>query len=238
MKPLKIQPFGDRSILMEWEEKIDPIQHDYIIACKQFITQEFKLQIAETIIAYHSLLLILTDISQLDKLLVELENLDYTEVEKIKIEQNIWQIPTCYDSMFGEDLEFVASTSKFTKEEVVQIHSLQNYRIYFMGFLPGFVYLGGLDNRIACPRKPTPRISVPKGSVGIAGNQTGIYPQNSPGGWQIIGKTPVKLFDLNSSVPSHFKPGDIIQFNPISLAEFFDLEAKQLESSTSILDSL
>lgn len=124
-------------------------------------------------------------------------------------EPNLVEIPVVYD---GEDLAYVASHNKLNIAEVIQIHTEATYRVYMMGFLPGFAYLGGMDERIATPRKASPRAKVPAGSVGIAGKQTGIYPLESPGGWQLIGHTDIPLFTLGSSEPTLLKAGDLVRF--------------------------
>ena len=134
-----------------------------------------------------------------------LTNLSSTETR----EPVLIEIPVVYD---GEDLGFVATHNQLSVEEVIEIHSQATYRVYMMGFLPGFAYLGGMDERIATPRKSTPRTKVPAGSLGIAGKQTGIYPLESPGGWQLIGRTSLALFDINSSNPTLLKAGDLVRF--------------------------
>jgi len=130
------------------------------------------------------------------------------------------EIPVIYGGEFGPDLETVAKHNKLSIAEVVRLHSQPLYPVYFIGFLPGFPYLGGLDPAIACPRLDTPRPAIPAGSVGIAGNQTGIYPSESPGGWRIIGRTPLKLFDWCRQPPALLAPGDQVRFIPISAEEF------------------
>jgi KipI family sensor histidine kinase inhibitor len=125
-------------------------------------------------------------------------------------------IPTLYGSNYGLDLESVSELTNLSVEEVIGIHSETEYLVYALGFSPGFPYLGDLDPRIHCPRLETPRISVPKGSVAIADSQTGVYPVSSPGGWRLIGQTPVTMFDPNRPHPSIVNPGDYIRFVPIS----------------------
>ncbi|MGM9479348.1 5-oxoprolinase subunit PxpB [Pedobacter sp. GSP4] len=129
-------------------------------------------------------------------------------------------IPVCYDEIFGMDLHEVAEINEITTEKVIELHSANKYRVFMIGFTPGFAYLGGMDQRIASPRKPNPRSSIPAGSVGIAGNQTGIYPLQTPGGWQIIGQTPLKMFDIHRDRPSLLCAGDEVMFKPVSLLEF------------------
>lgn len=132
------------------------------------------------------------------------------------------EIPVCYGGVFGPDLPEVASCIGLTPEEVVSIHSSTVYHIYMIGFTPGFPFLGGLDPRLHIPRKKTPREKVPAGSVGLAGQQTGIYSMDSPGGWQLIGRTPLKLFDLRRPDPIYLKAGQQLRFRPIEAEEFED----------------
>jgi inhibitor of KinA len=131
------------------------------------------------------------------------------------------EIPVCYESDFSPDLYDLAITNNLTVEEVVQLHSSVIYHVMFIGFSPGFPFLMGLDKRLHFPRKTLPRLKVHQGSVGIAGKQTGIYSLDSPGGWQIIGRTPIKLFNIMSETPTLLRAGDKVKFNPISLEEFF-----------------
>lgn len=142
-------------------------------------------------------------------------------------EERIVKIPVVYGGEMGPDLEFVASYHGLTPKEVIEIHSSTEYLVYMLGFAPGFPFMGGMDKRIATPRKETPRLAITPGSVGIAGNQTGIYPLETPGGWQIIGRTPSSLFLPEQSPPTLLQPGDRIQFVPISLEDCKrDLEMK------------
>lgn len=129
-------------------------------------------------------------------------------------------VPVCYGGAYGPDLAEVASLHQLSVDAVISLHSNAVYKVYVIGFLPGFAYLGGLDERLATPRKATPRKIVAAGSVGLAGLQTGIYPIQSPGGWQIIGRTPLCLFDIRNSPPALLKAGDNIIFKPISENEF------------------
>ncbi len=129
-------------------------------------------------------------------------------------------IPVCYEVEFAPDLEQVANRCNLTLDEVVELHCQPDYQVFFLGFMPGFAYLGGMDCRLATPRKESPRVQIPAGAVGIAGNQTGIYPLASPGGWQLIGQTPVSLVDFKTSPPAVLQAGDRVRFFPISSAEF------------------
>jgi inhibitor of KinA len=130
------------------------------------------------------------------------------------------EIPVCYGGEFGPDLEFVAEHNGLTVDEVVQIHSGGEYLVYMIGFAPGFPYLGGMSVRIQAPRRLSPRLSIPAGTVGIAGMQTGVYPIETPGGWQLIGRTPEELFRPNLSSPSLLQAGDLVRFRPTSRMEY------------------
>lgn len=129
-------------------------------------------------------------------------------------------IPVCYGGVYGPDLEEVASSNSLTPEDVVRLHEEALYRVVLLGFAPGFPYLEGLHPRLATPRKTTPRRAVPKGSVGIAGRQTGIYSFQTPGGWQIIGRTPRLLFDVRAEVPTLLRPGSFVRFQSVTEEEF------------------
>lgn len=147
-------------------------------------------------------------------------NLDF----KISYEENIVKIPVCYGGEFGPDIEEVANLNNLTVEEVIKIHSEGRYLVYMIGFAPGFPYLGGMSEKIAAPRRETPRLAIPAGAVGIAGVQTGVYPIETPGGWQLIGRTPVKMFDFERNPQSILKSGDIAKFYPISYEEYMKLK--------------
>jgi inhibitor of KinA len=134
------------------------------------------------------------------------------------------EIPVCYGGAFGPDLAVVAAQARLSLEEVIARHAAPNYLVHMIGFAPGFPYLGGLDARLATPRKAAPRPLVPAGSVGIAGGQTGIYSLPTPGGWQLIGRTPLRLFDPARSQPSLLRAGLRLRFVPISKAEFQRLQ--------------
>jgi len=130
------------------------------------------------------------------------------------------KIPVCYEKEFAIDIEDLAFSKSISVEDVIRIHTFKHYRIYMLGFLPGFAYMGEVDEQIEMPRKLQPRQKVQAGSVGIAGRQTGIYPLASPGGWQIIGLTPLKLFDIKNNEPVLLRSGDTVQFYSISKNEF------------------
>lgn len=141
------------------------------------------------------------------------------------------ELPTAYGGEFGPDIGFVAEHSGLSEEEVIKIHAGTDYLVYMLGFIPGFTYLGGMDERIATPRLKSPRLKIEAGSVGIAGTQTGTYPSESPGGWQIIGRTPLKLYDETKEPPVFINAGDYIRYIPISAEEFEKIK-KEVEAGT------
>ncbi|RFU64340.1 5-oxoprolinase subunit PxpB [Bacillus sp. V59.32b] len=141
-----------------------------------------------------------------------------------QVESRVVDIPVCYGGEFGPDLEYVARVNGLTTEEVIHIHSSGDYLVYMIGFAPGFPYIGGMSEKIATPRRESPRLKIPARSVGIAGKQTGIYPLETPGGWQLIGRTPTRLFRPENELPSLLRAGDKIRFLPISRQEYIEWE--------------
>ena len=138
--------------------------------------------------------------------------------------KRIFEIPVCYGGEYGPDIQNIAEHAGLSQEEVIQIHSSRDYLIYMLGFLPGFTYLGGLDERLHTPRLANPRIRIPAGSVGIGGSQTGIYPLDSPGGWQLMGMTPGKTYDPARETPILVEAGDYIRFVPVEEEEYLQIK--------------
>jgi inhibitor of KinA len=167
----------------------------------------------------------MTGVDGFDKVVNYLGNLhQQKKTTSLKTGETI-TIPVCYGGAFGPDLEEVAGIHQLSVDEVISLHSKAVYTVYMIGFVPGFAYLGGMTEQLASPRKETPRAAVPAGSVGIAGEQTGVYPLQTPGGWQIIGQTPLRLFDAARPQPSLLKAGDKVVFTPIDLKKFNQLAA-------------
>jgi len=152
------------------------------------------------------------------------EQLDTVEV----FPPRVIEVPVCYDRSLGPDLEFVAHHNGLTIEDAVRYHCSVEYLVYFIGFSPGFPYLGELPKELSSPRLSTPRVRVPAGSVAIGGGQTGIYSVSSPGGWRIVGRTPMKLFDLNLDPPSALEMGDLVRFRPIALPEYREITSSDV----------
>jgi len=211
---IKVKAFGDHALLIEWPNRIDDqILDDIIRFTSLVLTQEGDDLINHTP-AYNSLLLQYNSVIDLTSKRKTLLNLYNSAKNDAKIESNTWHIPVCYDEQFGIDLPLFAEKG-LSKAEVIRLHTSTAFRVFMIGFLPGFLYLGGLPEPLHMHRKEKPRIHVAKGSVAIGGEQTGIYPMASPGGWQIIGRTPLSLFEISLEPPTPIRQGDKIQFYPI-----------------------
>lgn len=226
---LTYKPFGESAILIEWPQQISI---DILDDIRNF---SFKLKkrnikhILEVNFVYSSLLVIYkyNNINYFD-LKKELQFIYNKKlVENINLKKTTWEIPVCYDIEFGIDLLYLSLQKKISVEEVISTHCSTYYTVYGIGFLPGFLYLGGLSKKLHLKRRNTPRLEVPKGAVAIGGNQTGVYPKNSPGGWHIIGKTPISIFNIKNSKPCLIIPGDNVKFNSISKEEFEQLKSKK-----------
>ena len=221
---------GDRGLLVEYGDVIDPAVNNKVRSMGIAIEDNPLKGITEVIPTYRSLLMIYdplkTDPTALQKMLESLE----ARLGDIKIPQpRTVEIPVCYGGEFGPDIDTVADTNQLTISDVIRLHCEPEYLIYMVGFTPGFPFLGGLSEKLHTPRLETPRTLVPEGSVGIANNQTGIYPVASPGGWQLIGRTPVKLFAPGRKNPFLYQAGDRIKFRPISAEEYTRLVEKEAE---------
>ena len=217
--------FGEKAILVEWQAIIDDeILNDMLLFVEK-IKANKVINCIDLIQGYNSLTIIFKEfIENFDEEVALLKSVYSSTLKIAKQDYFLWEIPVCYDLEFGIDLQEMSKKSSLEIDEIIKIHSENIYKVFFIGFLPGFLYLGGLNEQLFFDRKPNPRLHVAKGSVAIGGMQTGVYPQNSAGGWNIIGKTPINFFDVNKPNPCFAKAGDFIKFNPISLDEFHQLE--------------
>ncbi|MDA1279262.1 MAG: 5-oxoprolinase subunit PxpB [Chloroflexi bacterium] len=216
----RIVPVGDSAVLIEFGSGITVDLNTQVYSLADRIDSIANPAVTELVPTYRSLLVHYNPLEarygEMVKLLSELiASSGDTGMSETTVAQNVVELPVVYGGEDGPDLGFVAEHAELSPEEVVAIHSGVGYRVYMIGFAPGFPYLGGLDERIACPRLKTPRISVPAGSVGIAEAQTGVYPNASPGGWQIIGRTAIPLFDVKKASPSLITPGAEVRFVPV-----------------------
>jgi inhibitor of KinA len=211
---------GDRALLVELGDEISPSVNQAVR--KLFLgLEERRLEgVVELVPSYRSLLIIYdpleTTLPGLQDAIAGLE--ERLEGFQIPLPRT-FKIPVAYGGEYGPDLEWVAGYHKISPEKVIRIHAEATYQVYMIGFTPGFAYMGELPDSIATPRRETPRTAVPRGSVGIAQKQTGIYPVASPGGWQIIGRTPLRLFDPAQWPPTPLEMGDLVQFFPIKEEE-------------------
>lgn len=225
MEKVNFSAAGDQGIMMEFGTKIQVETNKTIRAMVDRLQQ--RKEVVEMIPTFCSLLILYdcrkTSYEQMKKLLLQ-------EVACIKEDRmrrkTVHKIPVCYERKYGEDLPFVAAYTGFDEEEVIALHSGREYFIYMLGFLPGFAYLGGMDQRLICPRLESPRVKIPAGSVGIGGEQTGIYPLASPGGWRLIGRTPMRPYQPGGSPTILFQMGEYIRFEPISSEEYSDIAWK------------
>lgn len=224
-KQLTYKPFGNKAILIEWKAIIDAQILSDILSFKEKISTDKSLFITDVIMGYHSLTLVYkNEIINFDKEVAYLKLVAENKSELKKHPTFTWQIPVCYDESFGIDLQEISETKSISIPEIIQLHTSAIYKVYFIGFLPGFLYLGGLNSRLFMDRKPNPRLEVAKGAVAIGGKQTGVYPEKSAGGWNIIGKSPISFFNVNSQNPCFANPGDAIKFKSISLDIFYEIE--------------
>lgn len=223
-------PLGDRAVLLEFGNQVDPEIHENVRRAAEKLEKKKRKcpWMIETVPAFTTVAL------YYDPLKVPLaeKQTPYQAVCRLikdwladwdgseNTESRTVEIPVCYGGEYGPDLAFVAKYHHLTEEEVITIHTEAEYLVYMIGFAPGFPYLGGMSEEIATPRRKTPRKFIPAGSVGIAGSQTGVYPLETPGGWQLIGRTPMSLFRPDNDPPVVLQAGDRIRFRPISVRDF------------------
>lgn len=220
-----VKQMGERAILVQFEPEINEMLLEKLLFYKNRIEKYYIKEKVEVINTYNSLLIsYMFNIEKVyDEILTIKHLLEEANIDK-NIDSRLFHVPVCYDKEFGWDLEYVCLEKKLSIEEVIRLHTQPIYTVYFLGFLPGFLYLGGLYKRLQISRKIQPRLKVEKGSVGIGENQTGIYPKTGPGGWQIIGKSPVELFDKNKMPPTEITPGDKVKFFPILNSEYKEIQ--------------
>jgi inhibitor of KinA len=243
MHVIEITPLGDAAVLVRLGDSIDPATHLKVRQLSAYLDRHPFVGMVEYIptfttvtVFYDGLQLYRRYASQSDEeqsvipydIAVRIIEEIITKLENaVHSEKRIVEIPVCYGGEFGPDLDEVASRNRLTPKEVIEIHTSADYLVYMVGFAPGFPYLGGMDKRIAAPRRQTARLSIPKGTVGIAGEQTGVYPIETPGGWQLIGRTPTPLFLPEQMPPTLLQSGNIVRFYPISRSEYDRWEGRE-----------
>ncbi len=219
---------GDRGLLLEFGDEISREINEKVRRMALAIQAETIEGIIETVPTYRSLLIIynpiILPVTELKKRLERLEaGLQQTPLSEPKLTR----IPVVYGGIYGPDLAGVANYHQISPEEVIRLHCSKSYLIYMIGFMPGYPYMGELPEALVSPRLKTPRLLVPKGSVAIAQRQTGIYSMESPGGWQVLGRTPVEMFDPGKDPPALLQMGDFVHFYEISEKEFKEWPSKQ-----------
>jgi inhibitor of KinA len=218
---MKVIPASDSSLLIVLGNAISPELHARVIALFQTLRARRDARIRNLHPGYTSVLIDFDPLKMShDELGAMIEQSARTAGAEGERKSNLVTVPVCYNAEFGPDLLDLADHAKISAEEVIQIHSSATYLVYFLGFSPGFAYMGGLPEKLHMPRLATPRGHVAGGTVGIAGSQTGIYPVDSAGGWRLIGRTPWRMFDPNADPPTRLQPGDTVRFSAIDRASF------------------
>lgn len=221
MNNIKFLPCGESAVTIEFSREISEETNRKIRFVAAALDDRKSLGIEETVPTFCSLT-VYFDPLKLDKKTLEKTVLDLLKgnQEDGKNTKRVFCIPVCYEGEYAPDMEDVCKLTGLSREEVIKLHCGTDYLIYMLGFLPGFPYLGGMDPRLEAPRLSSPRTAIPVGAVGIGGKQTGIYPLSSPGGWRLIGRTPVKVYDPERDDAILYRAGDYIRFYPISAEEW------------------
>ena len=234
----QIVPFGDRAVLVNFRQSIDHQVHRQVMSLAGKINEVSTRGITFTIPAYCSVtvgydpqLISYPDLRR------EITRLIDQPVEESDLAVRTLVLPVCYEAAFAPDLTDIAHNTGLKTDRIIELHTASSYRVFMLGFLPGFPYMGILPDELQIPRKKTPRLKVAERSVGIAGLQTGIYPVESPGGWNIIGRTPIPVFDPLAPNQFLFQPGDQVTFRPVGSLEYRKIR-DQIQDQTFDRNSL
>ena len=230
-----IRLFGENCILVDWAVEINPKIHKSVLLLEHCIKTQFSKEIIETIPSYHSLAIFLKNKIFARRFIETIKEKLVINDENFTSSTRMFTIPVCYDVSVALDLKEVCRHCNLNPEELIKLHTAPIYSTYFLGFLPGFPYLGGLDPKLETPRLSEPREIVPRGSVAIGGRQTGIYPSSSPGGWNVIGCTPISLFDIGRVEASLLQPGDAVRFAAITIKQFASI-ARKVENGSYVVE--
>jgi len=223
--PCRVVPAGDSALVVEFEARIDAAVNARAIQLADALQAARLPGVLDVVPTFRSVAIYFDPLhTNGDALFARVEAEAAKPSTDLDTDRRAVRIPVCYGGEFGPDLSAVAAFSHMDEAEVVATHTARTYRAFMVGFVPGFAYLGIVDDRIAMPRRETPRVRVPVGSVGIAGVQTGIYPMETPGGWQLVGRTPLKPFDPDRAEPFLLKAGDAVQFYAIDRDQFLAIE--------------
>lgn len=243
----RIFPLGESAVLVELGDRIDPDIHHQVLSLAAELEARSFPGLIEVVPAFNTLAVyydpytvscpeqavlpagqnVLSPYLAVCEWVREAAARTESHEAEPLVHRRVVTIPVCYGEEYGPDLEYVAILNGLTPEDVIAIHSGRDYRVYMIGFAPGFPYLGGMSERIAAPRLSAPRSVIPAGSVGIAGTQTGIYPLPTPGGWRLIGRSPLVLFNPEESPPTRLQAGDTVRFQPITASEYKQWERRR-----------
>lgn len=228
----RLLPLGDAALTVELGNKIDPVLNCRVIALADRIRDEGWEGVTDVVPTYRSVTIHVDPrYLKVTVLMERILGLTKEAPPRSRVSPRNLTIPVLYGGEWGPDLGEIAAHARMSTGGVIELHSSVSYHVYMLGFSPGFPYMGSVPEPLAIPRLATPRIAVPAGSVGIAGHQTGIYPSATPGGWHIIGRTPFVLYRPNSADPFLLRPGDVVQFKPISLQEFLRCNRDQQDEA-------
>jgi inhibitor of KinA len=221
MSDVRVVAAGDAALVIEFDDRIDVAVNARAIAVARAVRAAALPGVRDIVPAYRSVTLyfdpLRADATELD---ARLRAAAAVDPDAGQLDGPLVHVPVCYDQEYGPDIERLAQFAGLGRREVVELHCSRDYRVFMLGFVPGFAYMGIVDPRIALPRRPEPRPAVPAGAVAIAGGQTGIYPSQTPGGWNIVGRTPLALVSLDRQVPSLFAAGDRVRFHQVDRAAF------------------
>jgi inhibitor of KinA len=230
--PLSIYAVSEQAVTISFGNRIDVLLLKTIKSFDQNLCSAPFPGLISTVVAYATLTIhyditvvfasLLPGKSCFEKVSAYLNGIQYLEESSIHDQQKMISVPVCYGGHYGPDLSLLSRDKKITESSLIELHSSEIYTVFMIGFIPGFPYLGGMNSLLSAPRKLKPSAAVHAGSVGIAGQQTGIYPLTTPGGWQIIGRTPLILFDPHRPIPSLLRAGDHLKFYPITVDEFIN----------------
>jgi KipI family sensor histidine kinase inhibitor len=214
---------GDSAVVLEFEQTLDPLVNARAMAVGGAVRRAGQRGVQDVLEGFCSVTVVFKPLeTDLTELISTLQREADVQARAIVGGREI-ALPVCYGGSFGPDLGAVASFGSCSEQEVIRTHSASVYRVYMLGFMPGFSYMATVDSRIAMPRRVEPRVRVPAGSVGIAGMQTGLYPFEAPGGWQLIGRCPIKVFDIENPNPCLLRVGDSVRFRAITEEEYLQL---------------
>lgn len=226
---------GDRAVVMEFGNEISKEINAKIRNVVKSVDEAKIDGIEELLPTYRSLMIVYDPLKiEYSQLITTLDLIASKKMEKQEDKIKIVEFPTLYGGEYGPDINFVAEHNNITVDEVIKIHTGTDYLVYMMGFTPGFTYLGGMSDRIATPRLASPRTKIPAGSVGIAGAQTGMYPSETPGGWQLIGRTPLKLYDPAKEPPVMLSAGDYVRYVSVDEQEYMDIQKQVIEGTYKV----